>query len=85
MAGRLLAGVGGARFGRRVEEEPRARARGPEGAAADGRGSIDLSAKIPHGSGQTVLRELLLVADHTAYHVGQIVLIRQLLGIWKAR
>ena len=47
--------------------------------------SIDLSAKIPHGSGQTVLRELLLVADHTAYHVGQIVLIRQLLGIWKAR
>jgi len=47
--------------------------------------SIDLTAKIPHGSGQTVLRELLLVADHTAYHVGQIVLIRQLLGIWKTR
>lgn len=46
--------------------------------------SLDLTAPIPHGSGQTVLRELLLVADHTAYHVGQIVLVRQLLGIWKS-
>jgi DinB superfamily len=45
---------------------------------------IDLSEKIPHGSGQTYLRELVLVADHTAYHVGQLVLVRQLLGIWKA-
>jgi hypothetical protein len=45
--------------------------------------SIDLTARIPHGNGQTVLRELLLVADHTAYHVGQIVVVRQLLGIWK--
>jgi uncharacterized damage-inducible protein DinB len=46
--------------------------------------SIDLTRKIPHGSGQTCLRELLLVADHTAYHVGQLVLVRQLLGIWQA-
>lgn len=45
--------------------------------------AIDLTAAIPHGSGQTYLRELLLVADHGAYHVGQIVLVRQLLGIWK--
>ena len=45
---------------------------------------IDLGAKIPHGNGQTYLREVLLVADHTAYHVGQIVLVRQLLGIWPA-
>jgi hypothetical protein len=45
--------------------------------------SIDLTAKIPHGEGQTYLRELLLVADHTAYHVGQLVLVRQSLGIWK--
>jgi hypothetical protein len=45
--------------------------------------SLDLSAKIPHGDGQTYLRELLLVADHTSYHVGQLVLVRQLLGIWK--
>jgi hypothetical protein len=45
--------------------------------------SVDLLATIPHGSGQTCLRELLLVADHTAYHVGQIVDIRRALGIWK--
>lgn len=45
---------------------------------------IDLTARIPHGSGQTYLRELVLVADHTAYHVGQIVAVRRLLGIWKA-
>ena len=43
---------------------------------------IDLDARIPHGTGQTYLRELLLTADHTAYHVGQIVLVRQLLGAW---
>jgi uncharacterized damage-inducible protein DinB len=43
---------------------------------------IDLFAKIPHGSGQTYLRELLLVADHTAYHVGQLVLVRRALGAW---
>jgi uncharacterized damage-inducible protein DinB len=43
---------------------------------------IDLHARIPHGSGQTYLRELLLVADHTTYHVGQLVLVRRLLGIW---
>ena len=44
----------------------------------------DLYAKIPHGTGQTILREALLVADHNAYHLGQIVLLRRLLGIWKA-
>jgi DinB family protein len=43
---------------------------------------IDLFATIPHGSGQTYLRELLLIADHTAYHVGQIVIVRRALGIW---
>ena len=46
--------------------------------------AIDLFATIPHGSGQTYLRELLLVADHGAYHVGQIVQLRRLLGAWKA-
>jgi hypothetical protein len=46
--------------------------------------SIDLDARIPHGSGQTYLREIVLVADHGAYHVGQIVLVRRLLGIWPA-
>ena len=43
---------------------------------------IDLFARIPHGSGQTYLRELLLVADHAAYHVGQLVAVRRLLGAW---
>ena len=42
----------------------------------------DLHAAIPHGSGQTYLREVLLVADHTSYHVGQIVMLRRLLGAW---
>jgi hypothetical protein len=43
----------------------------------------DLYGKIPHGDGQTILREVLLAADHNAYHVGQLVLIRRLLGAWK--
>jgi uncharacterized damage-inducible protein DinB len=45
--------------------------------------SVDLDGKIPHGSGQTYLRELVLVVDHSAYHVGQLVLLRRLLGIWQ--
>jgi hypothetical protein len=45
-------------------------------------GSIDLLARIPHGSGQTYLREILLVADHAAYHVGQLVALRKALGAW---
>ncbi len=44
--------------------------------------SVDLTAKIPHGSGQTLLREALLVADHTAYHLGQMIAVRRLLGCW---
>jgi uncharacterized damage-inducible protein DinB len=44
--------------------------------------ATDLFARIPHGSGQTILRELLLVADHNAYHVGQIVAVRRTLGCW---
>jgi uncharacterized damage-inducible protein DinB len=44
----------------------------------------ELAATIPHGTGQTYLREVLLVADHTSYHVGQLVLVRRLLGIWPA-
>jgi hypothetical protein len=43
----------------------------------------DLYAKIPHGDGQTILREALLTADHNAYHIGQLVLVRKLLGAWK--
>ncbi len=45
--------------------------------------STDLHARIPHGEGQTILREALLVADHNAYHLGQLVYIRRALGAWK--
>ncbi len=44
--------------------------------------SLDLTAKIPWGDGQTYLREIVLAADHTAYHVGELIVIRRLLGIW---
>lgn len=44
--------------------------------------SSDLYARIPHGDGQTLLREALLVADHNAYHLGELVLVRRLLGAW---
>jgi len=44
---------------------------------------IDLLATVPNGTDQTYLREVLLVADHTAYHVAQIVDIRRALGNWK--
>lgn len=44
---------------------------------------VDLLAPIPHGSGQTVLREILLAADHAAYHLGQIVAVRRALGCWR--
>jgi len=40
----------------------------------------DLYAKIPHGTGQNILREALLIADHNAYHIGQIMLLRRMLG-----
>lgn len=39
----------------------------------------DLTATIPHGDGQTLLREALLVADHNAYHLGQWVMVRRIL------
>jgi hypothetical protein len=45
--------------------------------------ATDLFARIPHGDGQTILREALLLADHNSYHLGQLVLLRRLLGAWK--
>lgn len=45
--------------------------------------SSDLFTPFPHGSGQTLLREAMLVADHNAYHLGQVVLLRKVLGAWK--
>lgn len=44
--------------------------------------SVDLAARIPHGTGQTYLREILLVLDHTAYHLGELIVARRLLGAW---
>ena len=47
--------------------------------------SRDLFVPVPNGEGeQTLIRALLLVADHTAYHVGQLVAVRRLLGAWSA-
>ena len=46
--------------------------------------TLDLTANIPHVQGQTYLREILLVADHNAYHLGQIVQVRKLMGDWPA-
>lgn len=45
--------------------------------------AIDLTSEIPHGEGRTYLRQVLLVADHNSYHLGQIVQARKLLGDWK--
>src|SRR5262249_13458062 len=42
--------------------------------------SAKLYSKIPHGDGQTLLREALLVADHNAYHLGQFIMLRKVLG-----
>lgn len=44
--------------------------------------AVNLFDRIPHGTGQTYLRELLLVADHNAYHVAQLVAVRRCLGVW---
>lgn len=45
-------------------------------------GTTDLFTPLPYGQGQTILREALLVADHNAYHLGQLVTVRRLLGAW---
>ncbi|HYL29061.1 MAG TPA: DinB family protein, partial [Gemmatimonadales bacterium] len=52
-----------------------------EGLVADP--AQDLFAPFPWGDGQTLLREAMLVADHTAYHLGQLVLLRRLIGAWR--
>ena len=45
----------------------------------------DLGARVPNGDNQTYLREVLLVIDHTAYHVGELILLRRLLDAWPVR
>lgn len=42
----------------------------------------NLYKKFPWGDGQTLMREALLIADHNSYHLGQLVLVRRLLGVW---
>lgn len=43
---------------------------------------IDLHAELPHAPGYTYLREILLVADHNAYHIGEFSILRQIMGTW---
>jgi hypothetical protein len=43
----------------------------------------DLFARIPWGDGQTILREAVLIAEHNAYHLGQLTDVRRILGIWE--
>lgn len=43
---------------------------------------MNLLDRIPHGSGQTIAREALLLADHSAYHIGQLIVVRRCLGAW---
>jgi hypothetical protein len=43
----------------------------------------DLHAKIPHGDGQTILREAILIVDHSAYHIGEFAILRQVVTNWK--
>jgi hypothetical protein len=43
----------------------------------------DLYARVPWGDGQTILRQALLLADHNAYHVAQLIDVRRLVGAWK--
>jgi hypothetical protein len=43
----------------------------------------ELFTPLPHGEGQTLLREAMQMADHNAYHVGELIFLRRLLGAWK--
>ena len=47
--------------------------------------ATDLLTPIPHGTGQTILREMLLVADHNAYHIGELAILRQIMNTWGAQ
>ena len=46
--------------------------------------ATDLYAPIPHAKEYTVFREILLVADHNAYHIGEFAILRQVMDIWSA-
>jgi hypothetical protein len=44
--------------------------------------STDLYSDLPHAAGYNILREILLVADHNAYHIGELGILRQVMGLW---
>ncbi|MGI8420219.1 MAG: DinB family protein [Candidatus Levyibacteriota bacterium] len=46
-------------------------------------GNNDLYIKIPHGTGQTIIREIMVIVDHNAYHIGEFTIMRQVLKTWK--
>ena len=46
--------------------------------------NADLLTPFTHGDGQNLLREAMLIADHTSYHTGEIIVLRRLLGNWKS-
>jgi uncharacterized damage-inducible protein DinB len=46
---------------------------------------LDLTEKIPRGTGQTYLRTILVAVDHASYHIGQIISVRRLLGAWPSK
>jgi hypothetical protein len=46
--------------------------------------NTDLFAPIPHAQGYTIFREIVLAADHNAYHTGELAIMRQIMGIWPA-
>ena len=47
--------------------------------------NTDLYAPIPHAQTYTIFREILLVTDHNAYHIGELAILRQILGIWPSK
>jgi hypothetical protein len=48
-------------------------------------GTVDLTSAIPHGTGQTYLRTILVAVDHAAYHIAQIVDVRRISGTWQGK
>ncbi len=47
--------------------------------------ATDLTEEIPHAKGYTILREILVVSDHNAYHIGEFAILRQVMGTWPAK
>jgi hypothetical protein len=58
------------------------KADGQDMAALIANPATDLFEKIPHGTGQTVFKEAYVVAKHNSYHLGELVMLRRVLGIW---